>query len=184
MVFGTVLFGRMKGGVGADRALGLFINTLPVRIRLRQRPVAEAVRGMHVQLTGLLRHEHAPLALAQRCSGISAPTPLFTALLNYRHSVTPGESTPPSILQGVEYLGGEDRTDYPVTISVDNFGGGFKLTAQVQAPNSPKRLCAYMCKALEAVVDALERLPLTPLTALDVIPPEEREQLLVGLERG
>ena len=48
--------------------------------------VEAGVRRVHSQLSDLLRHEHASLALAQRCSGVAAPTPLFSALLNYRHS--------------------------------------------------------------------------------------------------
>ena len=86
VVFGTVLFGRMQGGEGADRALGLFINTLPMRIRVDEEGVERSAKRAHRLLAELIAHERASLALAQRCSGVAAPAPLFSSLLNYRHS--------------------------------------------------------------------------------------------------
>src|SRR5262249_51460723 len=90
VVFGTVLFGRMQGVEGADRALGMLINTLPIRIRVGAASVEESARQTHQLLAELMRHEHASLALAQRCSGVEAPTPLFSAPLNYRYSPVAG----------------------------------------------------------------------------------------------
>ena len=81
VVFGMVLFGRMQGGEGSDRAIGLFINTLPVRIFVNEVRVEAAVRsGTHSLLTDLMRHEYAWLATGaavQRCtrSGTAVPLP-------------------------------------------------------------------------------------------------------------
>src|SRR5262249_20180733 len=148
VVFGTVLFGRMHGGSGADRAMGLFINTLPVRLHLGEVGTEECVRKTHGHLAELLRHEHAPLALAQRCSGIEGSAPLFSALFNYRHN-TPlrsrAEGTRASRpLTGVEWLGAKERTNYPLSLSVDDFGEALGLAAQVAEPISPERVCGYM----------------------------------------
>ncbi|PYP93634.1 MAG: hypothetical protein DMD34_11700 [Gemmatimonadetes bacterium] len=178
VVFGTVLLGRLQGGEGAERMLGPFINTLPVRIRVGDESAQESVRHVHTQLTQLLRHEHAPLALAQHGSAVAAPAPLFTAVLNYRHSPevqAPAERQAPS---GIEYLSGEDRTNYPFTLSVSDLGEGFVLIAQVQSPIDPQRICAFMHTALERLVTALESASGTPLSSLDVLPEAERRQLL------
>ncbi|NWE37181.1 condensation domain-containing protein, partial [Pseudomonas gingeri] len=57
VVFGTVLLGGLQAGEGADRALGMFINTLPLRVRLAGLTVREAIRETQQQLSALLAHE-------------------------------------------------------------------------------------------------------------------------------
>ncbi|WP_302478704.1 amino acid adenylation domain-containing protein [Burkholderia lata] len=175
VVFGTVLFGRMAAGAGADRTMGLYINTLPLRIDIDATDICTAVRDAQKRLAGLLAHEHASLALAQRCSGVGANAPLFSALLNYRHNVhNDGQAQWPS---DVELLGAHERTNYPVTLSVEDDGDALELVAQVVSPTLPEQICAYMQRALEQLADALEA-GSGSLERLQVVPDDERALLV------
>ena len=180
VVFGTVLFGRMHGGEGADRAMGLFINTLPLRVRVDV-SVEQCAKTTHALLAELLRHEHASLALAQRCSSVAAPAPLFSALLNYRHSGRPaasmaGESA--GAWEGIRQLHGEERSNYPLAMAVDDFGEEFSLRCQAEQPVDPMRVCLYLQAALEGIADALAADAATPVGSIDVLPSPERAQIV------
>ncbi|TDB45252.1 non-ribosomal peptide synthetase, partial [Photorhabdus khanii] len=176
VVFGTVLFGRMQAGEGADNSMGLFINTLPLRLDIDETSVRDSVQAAHTRLAGLLEHEHASLALAQRCSGVRGDIPLFNSLLNYRHNTLPATSD--DIISSIEFLGAQERTNYPLMLSVEDFGGSLGLTAQVVQPFDPASLCGYMQQALESLVEALEQAPETPVRALNILPEAERMLLL------
>ncbi|MDI2591032.1 amino acid adenylation domain-containing protein [Pseudomonas sp. 681] len=179
VVFGTVLMGRMQGGDGADRALGVFINTLPLRVDTGSTGVRAGVRATHARLTALLAHEHASLSLAQRCSGVAAPLPLFSAMLNYRHSAA--EADLPSAWQGIETLGGEERTNFPLTLSVDDLGEGFMIRTVTLARVGAQRICEFVHTALQVLVEVLEQTPQMPLNRLSILPAQERNYLLTGL---
>ncbi|QDH41503.1 amino acid adenylation domain-containing protein [Burkholderia pseudomallei] len=178
VVFGTVLFGRMQGGAQSDRALGLFINTLPVRMRVAQTGVEASVKETHAQLAELMRHEHAPLVLAQRCSGVPAQTPLFTSLLNYRYSKPKVAAA--HIADGVELLDGHERTSYPLSMTVDDHERDFTIVAKVCERIGPQRVCELMELALEQLTRALSANPGGELAELDVLPAADRTQVLHG----
>jgi amino acid adenylation domain-containing protein len=182
VVFGTVLFGRMQAGAGSDRVMGPFINTLPVRIHIGAEGAEVSVRSVHAQLADLTVHEHASLALVQKCSAVPAPAPLFSALFNYRYSSPdPRHSSSVASLkawEGIEWTYGEERTSYPFALSVDDYGHSFLLTAQVQRGIEAKRVCQFMHTALEHLVSALESAPTDAVRGLEVLPEVERHQLL------
>ncbi len=178
VVFGTVLTGRMQGSVGSGQAVGMFMNTLPVRVQLANLTPRQVVADTQQRLIGLLHHEHAALALAQRCSLVPAALPLFTAILNYRHSKTT-DNAMPMAWDGIQLLQAEERTNYPITMSVDDFGQTFSLTAHCVKGISPERLVAYLETAISHLVDALSTDSDCPVRQLAILPEPERQQLLV-----
>ncbi|KAG0195699.1 hypothetical protein BGX28_000788, partial [Mortierella sp. GBA30] len=176
VVFGTLLFGRMQAVASSDGAMGLFINTLPIRVDLDKGSVEESARSTHARLAGLLEHEHASLALAQRCSSIAAGLPLFNALLNYRHNLS--ASNDDENVFGMQLLESEERTNYPFGMSVEDYGTSLGLTAVVIQPHDAARICGYMQEAVSNLTWTLRLAPSMPISQLEVIPLEERQLLL------
>ena len=131
-----------------------------------------AVLRTHQLLTEIVRHEHASLGVAQRCSKVAAPAPLFTSLFNYRHCADGDRSWEElSIGEGIEVIGLREGTSYPIGISVNDFGDWFELNAKVQRPADVHAVCELMHRALQELVGALGRSPGTSLRQLDMLPP-------------
>ena len=174
VVFGSVLSGRMLGFDDIDRAVGLFMNTLPVRLNFSGRGAQAALGEAQRHLIELVDHEQVALAVAQRCSAVPATLPLFSALINFRHSAEPwfdaasGRATAPALV-GLRKVKAAERTNYPLALTVDDIGQGFDIAAQCAGGPDPKRIVAYLRTALDALVSALEHAPQSPALALAVV---------------
>src|SRR5262249_36385851 len=154
-----------------------------VRIDVAAGDARASVRRAHALLSELLRHEHAPLSLAQRCSAIRAPAPLFTAMLNFRHSAAAvpdaeAKARQQRAWEGIELLDLQERTNYPFSMFVDDLVDSFELTAQVDASCDPRLVCGLMQTALESLATALERNDALPVARLEVLPADERDRVL------
>ena len=71
-----------------------------------------------------------------------------------------------------------ERTNYPVTVSVDDTGTGFALTVQAVAPADPALVCAPGAAAAAGLVRRWSRTPAAPLAGIDVLDQAERRQIL------
>ncbi|MFD9036706.1 condensation domain-containing protein, partial [Streptomyces sp. NPDC059567] len=181
VVFGTVLYGRVNAGSGADRVAGPFMNTLPVRIRTDELGALAAVSAMRGQLAELLEHEHAPLVVAQRASGVTGDTPLFTSFLNYRRN--PGRGVDEG-MEGVRLLSVRERTNYPLVVLLDDYGDRTEVAVDSVAPIDSLAVCTLVRTAAGNLVSALEVAldggPDLPLTSIEVLAEDERRRVLVG----
>jgi amino acid adenylation domain-containing protein len=102
-------------------------------------------------------------------------------LLNYRYAHAPAASEREQLRrmwEGITPLHGEERSNYPLLLSVDDLGAGFRLVAQTIAPIDPRRICELMRTALQELVRALEEQPHTPCWQIEVLSEAERHHLL------
>ncbi|MDO5103942.1 MAG: amino acid adenylation domain-containing protein [Lautropia sp.] len=80
---------------------------------------------------------------------------MFSALLNYRYSAEADAGRNAVVWEGITSLGGEERTNYPVDMSVDDLGDGFDLVAQVRRDIGADRVNEFMNFMLHQLVEVL-----------------------------
>ena len=82
VVFGTVVSGRPANLPGCESMVGLFINTLPVRISIpRNAPLSSWLKEVQDQLIGMRELEDTPLVNIQMWSQMPRGTNLFESIL-------------------------------------------------------------------------------------------------------
>lgn len=180
VVFGTVLLAAEQRVRDAGRGvlLGPCINSLPLRVSLRNVSAIELARNVSRELSELLAYDAVPLAVAQGCSGIRNGSPLFTTLFNFRR----GDSQYRVHIAdevGIRVLSTSSaRTGYPITVSVNDFGEGFEILTHTDHRLSPQRVASYLEAAMSSLTLALETNPDKPALELSIVPASERDTLL------
>lgn len=178
VVFGTVLLGRLQSGATSRRTVGMFLNTLPFRLRLDKLTPEALISQTRDEVLDLLSHEQTSLSVAQRCSGMSGPEPLFTTLLNYRHEAPLPETEWIRPESGIRVVASQEWTNYPITLSIDDMGDHLMLTAQTDRRIDAERVATYLYTATHSLVAALEQSTTTPVLQLPVLPDHELSRLL------
>ncbi|MFC9681060.1 amino acid adenylation domain-containing protein [Streptomyces sp. NPDC056948] len=114
VVFGATVSGRPPELPGAESMVGLFVNTLPVRVRIHpDEPLSALLTRVQHEQRSLDAHQHASLAELTRASGFDALFDTIVAFENY--PMDDGIEAGGLRLAHADLV---ERTHYPVSLSV------------------------------------------------------------------
>ncbi|MFY2561712.1 amino acid adenylation domain-containing protein [Corallococcus terminator] len=178
ILFGATGSGRSTVLPGIDRALGLFINTLPIRIQVDdQAPVLSWLKRLQEQQLELRQYEHTPLVRVQGWSDVARGTPLFESLFileNYPVDAAVGSA---SAELGIRDFRALEQADTALEAYVIP-GASLELRLLFDAARfeaaAPERLLRHWSAALEALLARPEE----RLGHVSLLTGDERDQVL------
>ncbi|MCL5996767.1 MAG: amino acid adenylation domain-containing protein [Chloroflexi bacterium] len=180
VLFGATVSGRPAHLPGAESMVGLFINTLPVRVRVA--PDAHLLawlKQLQAQQLELRQYEYTPLVQIQEWSDVARGVPLFENILVFEN--LPVENVPLGedgdlTVQDVQSV---EQTNYPMTVVA---GPGrellLKIIFDIQRYDTTaiSRLLEHWRTLLEQMLAQHDPV----LSALSLLTESERQQMLVG----
>ncbi len=120
VLFGATVSGRPASLAGADAMVGLFINSVPVRVKVPTNTAAVPwLKDLQKQLVGLREYEHIPLADIHRWSEVPGNSPLFDSLLVFENIPTDNTAPNNMELEIGNYRGVGSGTGAPLTLIIE-----------------------------------------------------------------
>ncbi len=181
VLFGATVSGRSAPVTGIDRMVGLFINTLAVRVAVdRDAPALAWLKALQEQQAELREYEHTPLVQVQGWSDMPRGTPLFESLVVFENY--PVEESLKQGVRGLEITDARttERPPYPLTVLA-----AFRRTLLVRVAYDRRRFdeaaVARLLGHLRALLEGIAAHPDGRLGDLAILSHDERDELIHGL---
>ncbi|MFF8841868.1 amino acid adenylation domain-containing protein [Streptomyces sp. NPDC015127] len=173
VVFGSTVSGRTTEVDGLDSAVGLFINTLPARVRMRpDDSLTELLRRAQDEQAGLLDHQHLGLAEIQRITGSGELFDTLVVFENYPAQRLPADPDALAIT-GAEVF---DAVHYPLALVVQP-GESLELRFKHDAARFGHTAVAVLAARFVALLEAVVTNPDQRVAQLELLSAREQEHL-------
>jgi hypothetical protein len=177
VLFGATVAGRPPEIDGVDQMVGLFINTLPVRVQVpSEAPLGVWLQQLQVKQSEQRQYEYSPLVQIQEWSDVPPGAPLFNSLLVFENfPVNESLREQRGSLQ-IDNISSAESTNYPLTVVA---GPGQELTLKIGYDRRRcdadmiTRMLGHLRTLLEGFTTGLDR----PLADLALLTAEERAQI-------
>ncbi|MFD4439543.1 amino acid adenylation domain-containing protein [Nocardia sp. NPDC058519] len=160
VVFGAVVSGRPPQLDGVDGMVGLFANTIPVRVHFdKSEPLRNMLSQLQSEQIALLDGHHLGLAEIQRAAGAGE---LFDTLMAYESYPvdTEGMRRAHGSIDSLEIVDvrAANATHYPVAVGVE-VGDGIRVGMQYRLDLIDSGIAQALAHRLRATLDAFVRTP-------------------------
>ncbi|WP_431040537.1 amino acid adenylation domain-containing protein [Streptomyces sp. P1-3] len=184
VVFGTTVSGRNAAFRGVDSVVGLFLNTVPVRVRCAPgQTLAELLTDLQERQAGLLDHHHYGLADIQQDTGQSALFDTFVAFESFpldRAGLAEAGAAAGIAITGIRPF---TTTHYPLTVlAMADSGAHLRLAVQYRRDVFAGAEAEDIAACLGRVLTQMATDPERRVAAVDVLAPSERAWLTHSAE--
>ncbi|MGW3819375.1 non-ribosomal peptide synthase/polyketide synthase [Streptomyces sp. NPDC005046] len=176
VVFGATVSGRPPELDGVESMIGLFINTVPVRVRVDDRePLSAFLDRLQDEQSQLIAHQHVGLSDIQRRAGLGELFDTLIVFESYPDAGGPGLGADDGLRTRVRDH--QDSTHYPFAWAVEP-AERLTLTAEYRTDLFGRVMVERISAAMVRLFEAMTADAGQPLGRIDLLTAEDRHTVL------